>query len=209
MAVDASEDVKPCRACCEPMPARATKCLRCNSVQGWGRFAVVSGTTLALLTALITVTEHAAPTLLALWRGAYSRIAVTPVDTTDNTVRLLVVNDGTRAGVLQEGSFALRTTDGRIEEPLTVRASLGLIKPGEARELTLVLPDNAMPKMIATLSEGDPQAVDANGRRWSRVFPAYPGSIVGSARNFDGRAQRLAWPVRLRCDLASCGFKLP
>ncbi|WP_419808132.1 hypothetical protein [Sphingomonas sp.] len=191
------------------MPAAATKCLRCNTVQGWGRFAVVSGTTLALLTALITVTEHAAPTLLALWRGAFSEIRATPVDTVDNTLRLLVVNDGTRAGVLQESSFILRTDSGRLEEPLDVRASVGLIKPGEARELTLVLNEMYMPKMIAALSENDPHAVDPDGRRWMRVFPAYSAHITGSARNFDGSAQRFSWPVKLRCDLNSCGFELP
>ena len=207
--MESTGDTKLCRACCEPMPARASKCLRCNAVQGWGRFAVVSGTTLALLTALITVTEHAAPTLVGLWQGAFSRITLTPVDTADNSVRLLAVNDGTRAGVLQEGSFTLRAADGMIEEPLTLRTSLGLLKPGEAREVTLVLPESAMPKMIMTLSEGDPDAVDANGRRWARVMPAYSARITGAARNFDGSSRQFSWPIKLRCALNSCGLELP
>lgn len=199
---------KNCRVCCEPMPGAARKCLRCNSVQGWGRFAAVSATTLALLTALVTVTEQAAPTFISLWRGSYSKLAVTPLDTNDNALRLMVVNSGTSAGALQENTFSLRAADGSIDVPLAVDPTLGLIKPGEARELKLVLREGEMPKMISILSEDDPNAVDANGRRWLRVFPTYRAQVVGQARNYDGSTESFSWPVGLSCNLNSCGFEL-
>ncbi|WP_425228821.1 hypothetical protein [Sphingomonas sp.] len=123
-------------------------------------------------------------------------------------MRLMVVNSGTSAGALQEGTFALKTSDGRIDVPLQVQASLGLIKAGEVREMKLVLSEGQMPKIISALSEGDPDAVDANGRHWLRVFPTYRANIVGSARNYDGSGQQFRWTVGLSCNLNSCGFDL-
>jgi uncharacterized paraquat-inducible protein A len=52
---------KNCDVCFAWMPDSAIKCTKCDSFQGWRRGASLSSTTLALLTALISVLATSFP----------------------------------------------------------------------------------------------------------------------------------------------------
>src|SRR5258706_15778244 len=51
----AASDVKPCPVCGEEIKVSARKCIHCSSELTWRKYLTFSSTTLALLTALVSV----------------------------------------------------------------------------------------------------------------------------------------------------------
>ena len=94
----------PCPVCREPIAVGARKCINCNSdLVGWAHYLSVGVPTLALLTALISVTGSFAPAIRALFRPSEA-INLTFLGGADRPPYLqevlLAGNNGTESGAL-------------------------------------------------------------------------------------------------------------
>lgn len=88
-----------CQQCRLSIPQGAQICTNCQSYQDWRRWFSVSGTVLALLTALISVLSFAVPSFITFLHSPHSDLAAPMVSLEGTTIRLLVVNNGDAPGV--------------------------------------------------------------------------------------------------------------
>ncbi|WP_404925706.1 hypothetical protein [Mesorhizobium sp. ORM16] len=99
---------KLCLMCCTPIPARARKCTTCGEFQDWRRLIPWGNSTLALLTALISVTTVAVVPLgkvVAGWSVDRDDARVTGVMTemTTNSATVAFLNTGTARSFVDTG----------------------------------------------------------------------------------------------------------
>lgn len=94
----------PCRYCKEPIARGARLCVHCKSGQTrWGRVLTVSTPTLALLTAIIAIVGGLAPEFKKTFidpRDAQLNATILDEDRNEQTVSLLIDNDGPKIGAL-------------------------------------------------------------------------------------------------------------
>lgn len=88
-----------CHQCRLSIPEGAKVCTHCQSYQDWRRWFSVSGTVLALLTALISVLSFAVPSFIGLVHKPHSDMSAPMISLEGTTIRLLVVNNGDAPGV--------------------------------------------------------------------------------------------------------------
>lgn len=102
-----------CKVCCESIQDGARKCIHCDSFQDWRRFLNMSGTVLALLVALITVSSTALPQMIALLTPSFSEVSVVQRGFKGNQLAFHMVNSGTA-----EASFISARLEGTLDEEI-------------------------------------------------------------------------------------------
>ena len=83
-----------CRQCKNLIPQQARLCSHCNSYQDWRSWFWVSNTTLALLTALVSVISIIAPTFYKYFHTPQSKAVLTAPSLDGTTLRIIAVNRG-------------------------------------------------------------------------------------------------------------------
>jgi hypothetical protein len=129
-----------CVVCREPIKLGARKCVHCDSPQGWMRYLGVSTTILALLIALISVSQSALPVFLKIAEGEHTKLKLNLLSIGDTTATFLVTNSGTMPGRL--GNVWITRDDRSKAWPDFKIAYLReetLIRSGEMREVSLRL----------------------------------------------------------------------
>lgn len=91
-AVLASSSV--CKLCRHAIPENAQICTKCSSYQDWRSFIPFSNTALALLTALISTTAIAAPTVYKFIHTPRSEASLAMPSIDGTTLRVVAINDG-------------------------------------------------------------------------------------------------------------------
>jgi hypothetical protein len=106
--IPADTPKKNCDVCSAWMPKSAIKCTKCDSFQGWRRSASLSSTTLALLTALVSVLATTYPLFRSAVEENKSDIVVDyGGDDDQGGVFLLVANSGARPGQIAKVTLAV------------------------------------------------------------------------------------------------------
>lgn len=156
---------KRCRACYSFMPARANKCIACQSLQDWQRFISFSNTFLSLLVALVSVLTFAIPA----WERAFHKSTPRPV--------VAFVNSSGNSGVsltLSNGGDAPMTLS--LPAALTVQSGRGrsdpvwLMTPPDYIGTVIVQKDQIIPLSLILL----PTASDALSRAKTISFDPRP-----------------------------------
>lgn len=94
---------KTCVVCGSLMPINASKCKTCSSSQGWTRYLPLGTTTLALLTALVSVVASTTPTFIRWVKGDNSDIRTNFArDDHSGGIILTVSNYGDRPGSIKD-----------------------------------------------------------------------------------------------------------
>jgi hypothetical protein len=117
-------DTMQCPVCRETIKAGARKCVECNSDLDWKRYFTLSNTTLALLTALVSVIATSYPAIKRLMTPEKSVISVHVVgnNADDTTMSLLVSNAGRQTGSLNTIVLAYSGKEGLVWKlPLQLR----------------------------------------------------------------------------------------
>lgn len=136
-------DTWPCPICREQIPKGAKKCVKCQSELRWRRYLIFGSTTLALITALISVIALSAPTIKSIFEtkdsdidGVYISAVFSPASggSANGRLSLLVNNRGVRMGAVRGGILSV------FWEPSRVSA--------KSLELQLTTPDR-LPLFIA------------------------------------------------------------
>lgn len=151
------DEMMPCPVCREPIRAGAKKCTHCDSDLGWRRYMGLSNTTLALLTALVSVLVTAAPAMKRFLEPDDSRIRGIPAASQESfgeTIWMLVSNSGRRMGVVAGGFLNVSWRQDGIDEgffipliipsgpafvpeehtqPLALKATLQLLREGATK----------------------------------------------------------------------------
>lgn len=106
-----SKGTKACTVCGEDIKVNARKCIKCGCWLTTRRFLDFSSTSLALLTALVSVIGTTAPTIFGLLQIRDSRIEAVYIaqglGQADAGVTLLISNEGTRMGAVRSASIQL------------------------------------------------------------------------------------------------------
>jgi RNA polymerase subunit RPABC4/transcription elongation factor Spt4 len=90
---------KVCKTCGALMPSEALKCTKCDTIYGWRGYLSVSTTTLALITALISVSATAITPLLNALKSHDSKLTISlQGDDNNHALLLLAINSGDRPG---------------------------------------------------------------------------------------------------------------
>jgi hypothetical protein len=95
-------NTKQCPVCGETIWVHALKCTRCSSDLTWRRYLTFSNTTLALITALISVIAASAPALrlLVTLDNSVLSAVFAGISTSGETVSMLFSNRGRRTGAI-------------------------------------------------------------------------------------------------------------
>ena len=98
-----------CPACGEQIWDQATKCRHCGTDFSWRRYLSFSNTTLALITALISVIASSAPAINLLLTPENSTLTsvFSNVSTSGETLSMLLSNSGRRTGVVNRVNVAI------------------------------------------------------------------------------------------------------
>lgn len=100
-----------CPVCAEPIRKFATVCTHCKADFSWRRYLGMSTTTLALLTALVSVTGTVAPQIAKLFQPNESKISGVFIEASavkSRTLTLWVSNEGLRPGMVRYLVFKVR-----------------------------------------------------------------------------------------------------
>lgn len=93
------KDAPPlCIECRHVIPEKALKCKECNSFQDWRRFLILSGTTLSLIVALLSVSGIVVPLLIDTLSEKKAVLTSKVVSIGDMNITILVANSGTIDG---------------------------------------------------------------------------------------------------------------
>jgi hypothetical protein len=97
----------PCPVCREPIARGARKCTECGSDLGWRRFFIFGNTTLALLTALVSVIGASYPAFKSMLTPRVSVLSAvfTGIKVSGTVVSMLVANRGQETGALRDVAF--------------------------------------------------------------------------------------------------------
>lgn len=126
-----------CKVCRESIRAGAKKCINCDSFQDWRRFLNMSGTVLALLVALVTVSSAALPKLKELLTLSYSEVLVLERGFKGNQLAFQLMNNGTK-----QASFISARLRGTFNKE-TQEVDLEELGPGFP-----ILPDSPRPLLV-------------------------------------------------------------
>jgi len=186
-----------CLVCREPIKAGAQKCVQCGSVQGWQRHLGVTSSVLALLIALISVSQSAAPVLLHLYTGDRSHIALNLLKGDGHQLRFVVSNTGNRPGTIAFGSIALKANGDDYSFPLDGDSAVGLVQGGAMSEIKLDL-DPSFDGQLASIADD----VDGTARRAANeivVHRPMPATVLVDTIEFNGDRRHLSWPINILC----------
>ncbi|WP_304166765.1 hypothetical protein [Phenylobacterium aquaticum] len=186
-----------CRVCREPIKPGAEKCIHCSSSQGWQRHLGLTSSVLALLIALISVSQSAAPVLVRVYQGDRSHIALNLLKADGHTLRFVVSNTGNRPGSIAFGSMVLKAAGDEYSFPLEGDSAVGLIQGGAMSEIKLNL-DATFDGQLASVAD----EVDGTTHRPANeivVHRAMPAMILVDAIEFSGEHTRFRWPVDVLC----------
>jgi hypothetical protein len=106
-----SEKTTDCVVCRSEIRAGATKCVHCDSFQGWRRHVVVGDSFLALLVALVSVLSMAAPMLRDTFKTRNSKVTVTFADIQDDSLFLIASNAGSSPGFVSSAQISITGVD--------------------------------------------------------------------------------------------------
>jgi hypothetical protein len=198
-----------CRVCREPLKAGATKCLACDSYQGWQRFLGFSSSILALAIALISVLQVALPVFINVARGAYSDASLRLMKTDGNLLRFVATNAGNRPAVVADGTIALTVAGEEESLPLEGGGGLGLIEPGAMKEITLGLEESWTSQLISFAAEGSapPPATSRQTATLVSHRPMLAEVRVGTVQ-FNGEETRFTFPVWVHCGGSACHLRM-
>jgi predicted nucleic acid-binding Zn ribbon protein len=103
------EPTKHCPVCGELIWVGALKCIHCDTDFSWRRYLAFSNTTLALVTALISVMATSAPVIRSLLTPEGSKMSgvFAGISTSGETLSMLFNNDGKRAGAINRLWFTV------------------------------------------------------------------------------------------------------
>jgi hypothetical protein len=175
--IEASENRVPCPICHEPIILGARKCVKCNSdLYGWRSYISLSTTTLALLTALISVVGSTAPTIWSLFLPSDARLHPVFIGGADSPPYreevLLITNDGTKSGALTaarlRADWRLNGHAHRVEFVLLLpKGRPVIVPPGENVDAVLTIDPDLFDLQTDT-SNADAQAfaVTAKQAKW-------------------------------------------
>jgi hypothetical protein len=116
-----ASDAKPCPVCGEEIKVSARKCIHCSSDLTWRTYLSFSSTTLALLTALVSVIATGAPLIRQATeiKDSSMQFFVISAGRTDRPyVKVIVNNVGTRSGMLLGGEIAITNTSSSVLSPI-------------------------------------------------------------------------------------------
>jgi|SRR5579871_4990461 len=151
-----------CPICLSPVPVGARICLACKSDLSWRRYLSISNTSLALLTALISVLAASAPVIKSLLTPTEAVIHLSLVqaplpnaslggplahtaseEKPPNKLVILVTNSGRHDGILIPTGFTFEwgsSPQHGVNTGLTSEDGLPVfVKPGEAKLITAVV----------------------------------------------------------------------
>jgi hypothetical protein len=123
-------DSWPCPICREQIPKGAKKCIKCQSELRWRRYLIFGSSTLALITALVSVIAVSAPAIKRIFEtedsdvhGVYvGALFGSPSGGPKNgRLNILIDNRGNKMGAVTGGTLSLsnRKTDKMVELQLT------------------------------------------------------------------------------------------
>lgn len=111
---DSNQELKECIACGLLIPWKAQLCHNCNSYQDRRRWLSTSTTTLALLTAFVSVVGLVFPTIVGMFHTPQSKAHFSSFTVDGTSVRAVVTNSGDAPA-----TFARAWTDGKVLAPAT------------------------------------------------------------------------------------------
>ena len=119
-------DTMQCPVCRETIKAGARKCVECNSDLDWKRYFTLSNTTLALLTALVSVVGSSYPGIKKMMTPEVSSISVhlAGLNYEDTRLSLLATNLGSQTGVIDNLALTFQ-----LPNDITVNVQLRI--PGD------------------------------------------------------------------------------
>lgn len=124
-----------CSTCREPIRPGARKCTKCDSFQDWRRFLSVGTSALALIIALVSVTSALGPSIIRMFQGEQSDLAILYVASVGDELLLLASNRGTRPAVIHGVSPVSRPDFLDFDMKAKGRASHVLVNPGEVQAI--------------------------------------------------------------------------
>lgn len=140
--------LRKCVSCAEKIDKDAKICKYCKSPQSALRHLSVGATTLALMTALISVTTAAIPVIRSATTPDDSniRLVFQGIDPDDRSILLLAYNSGTKPGGLGRSILKYKSLDPNIkislQQEITTVDKAGdssLVQEGHGRQLRLKL----------------------------------------------------------------------
>jgi hypothetical protein len=142
-ATPIASDAKLCPVCGEEIKISARKCIHCSSDLTWRSYLTFSNTTLALLTALVSVIATGAPLIrqaLEIKNSSMEFFVISGGGMSGGSayMRVLINNLGARAGTLLGGEIVVSDTKlsvlPEIHMSLSIpHANFYLAKPGETK----------------------------------------------------------------------------
>jgi hypothetical protein len=136
---------KACVVCGEPINIVASRCIHCQSEQGWIRRVGVSTTVLSLAVALVSVLAVAVPALKETLTTKNSHLVFSIQGASAGTVYVLVSNQGIRPGSVA-GVAEVCTSENRCAWAKRPLNEITLLGPGQSALLEFY-PDGANPHM--------------------------------------------------------------
>lgn len=109
---------KVCKTCGALMPSQAVKCTACDTIYGWRGYISVSTTTLALITALISVSATGIAPLMDALKTHDSKLTVSlQGDDNNGALLLLAINVGDRPGGVANVDLSIPFKDEKPNQP--------------------------------------------------------------------------------------------
>jgi hypothetical protein len=111
-SIHAEEDsTTRCKFCRQMISSKARKCIHCGSDLTWKRHLSIGTTTLAILTALISVSASAIPAIynsIAADDSEISAVYIAPINSRESyNITLLASNSGRKPGAITQASLLL------------------------------------------------------------------------------------------------------
>ncbi|CAN5470221.1 hypothetical protein BH10PSE5_BH10PSE5_18910 [soil metagenome] len=198
-----------CRTCRETIKPGAQKCIHCGSSQGWQRHLGLSSSILALLIALISVTQSAVLVLVRAYQGDRSRLSMKLLTADGRLLNLVAANGGNRPGKVAYGEMTIKIPGDEQPFELTAESTPHLIQGGAMTEVTLALD----PAFGAQLDEiaGELEGVSIATRPANAIalHKPIPAVVKVRAVEFNGEPHDFQWPVEVACINSDCQFRLP
>jgi hypothetical protein len=137
---------KECRECAEWIPEKASLCSTCKSYQNWKRFISLPTTSIALLTALISVLTVSIPQLVDYLRGGYSTTAVSYDGIIAGKFPMFTIsNGGNRPSTIEPPKFGFVWPDKQIWYELNFGTNNEIgelsIPPSQTKQLVVSMSD--------------------------------------------------------------------
>jgi hypothetical protein len=178
-------DSWPCPICREQIPKGAKKCIKCRSELRWRRYLVFGTTTLALITALISVIVSSAPAIKSLFETKDSDIQGVFVSalsgsasggSVNGRLTLLINNGGAKVGAVTGGRLQVAWGPDKIKS-----LSLQLTTPDHLP--VFIAARDAKPAMMDILSEFSEKVADEDVQECVTKLKSLPPPYLGRSSN--------------------------